>query len=231
MKFVDIIAVIAAALSLAATLEGYLDAEFSTKLIVLALVAIVLFWVATRRLADWVKPKRGTGVTAGEARRSKLKIFLAVLALLVLGIALPLAAYGVNKLYAINIELITATEGAGVSVKASRPIATKLTLSVPPSNKGFDCWPVQNQAHRAQTTMLQWDGLEPHLQISNFRYPQEQSVLCQPAALLNDFRYLVEPPNLEVLLPERRSSYQSLFCWLGGGLCVLGLIWFFVRSR
>ncbi|MDX6444435.1 MAG: hypothetical protein QOH71_1509 [Blastocatellia bacterium] len=231
MKFADIIAVIVAALGLGAALEGYLSVEFSTKLIVLALCAVIVFFVVTRRLTNWVKARAPTGPTVSRPRRSRLKLFLAVIGLTLVAVGVFAGAYAVMTIYALNVEVVQLGDEGGVWLNASRPVATKVALSVPKSSDGFDCRPVSSGDRPSQTTMLEWDGLNPHLQITNFRYPERQGVICRPAAGVDKFQRVVEPATLEVLLPAQHSKYQRLFIYLGGALWIASLLWLFVRSR
>ncbi len=232
MKITELIILIAAILGLGAALEGFINVGFSTKLIVLAFCGVLAFWIAVRRLTDWLRVKRSTGLIINRPRRSKAKMLVGILLLGGLALCLLGTSYLVIKFYAINIETaILSNNQGGIWITASRQLASKLIVSVPPNANAFDCWPVSNHGRPAETTMLEWDTLEPHLQITNFIYPERQGVICSPTPTRDQFGFLVEPATLEVLLPDQRSRYQKLFCALGGFLWIAGIAFFILRSR
>lgn len=153
MKLAEIIALIGAVLGLAGALEGFFTVSFFTKLVWLAVVGGLAFWIAARWLTDWTKVRSPIGLVVNSPSRSYTKLAAAILALSIICFCFLVGTWAVLWFYAINIEVaVIPSDRVDFWIHGSRQVASKLTILVPPGGE-FDCEPIGDSGHRAQTVI------------------------------------------------------------------------------
>jgi hypothetical protein len=231
MRLGEIIALILAVVGLGGAFQTFFTVDFYTKLIALAVAASTAVWIASGRLADWIRRKSNPRLRKGSPHLRKMKLLAATCALGTTCFAASSAGYLIVRFYAINIDLTVASNDKAVLwISGARQVAAKLTVLVPPPGE-FRCEPVGDSNYPAASVMYNWDSSNPQLQISNFCFPQRQGLSCGSRTSPDYFIFRVEPPNLDVLSPRRRGSYQTLILALGGALWISSTIFVSFRSR
>lgn len=229
-----IIPVVIEFLALATALESYGTVSFFWKLFAVAVGAILLLYFTTMRLATWVKPTPPKGVEK-PIRRSAWRRFVAP-GLILAGVCTVFLGIGlfVVSFYTINLKAVGSTKDqCEFQISAAYPLADSVSIPLPPRVKArcepFDLSP--SGAQLADVLMVDWDSLNPQLQLSNFSSPQRIGLRCTPCIDIESIKIRIEPPTMKWLSPGSRCNHILGIFVIGGALWLAAFIFFCVRSR
>jgi hypothetical protein len=229
----EITASIVVFLGLGSAVQNFFGVPLLWKLAGIAVSAVLIVWFLAVRLANWAESR--VPPIIGEPRRPTWKKRIASTAVLgAICLSFVLIACAVVRFNTVGINIIEkSSTKLEFSIKGSLPGVDNLTIQMPPMKQAkcvpFD--PVQDGRYRADVALIDFDTPNPHMQISNFFYPQIFGVRCEPSVELSGFRFWRKPGSIEVFLPDRRNLYDIFIYTVGGALWIgaIVLVWF--RSR
>lgn len=144
-----------------------------------------------------------------------------------------LVAYVVVRYNAISVGIVTAANTkVEFWIRGAIQGADKLTIQIPPPSR-TKCVPIDapgSGRYRADVVIVDWSTSNPHLELSNFFYPQLLGVQCIPSIEPDQIMVRVEPPTAEVFFPDRTYSYNAGIVIAGGVLWIVAFVVFWLRS-
>jgi hypothetical protein len=230
----EIIAFVVALLSLAPSLETFGKVGFFWKLFVIPFSAIIVLYLVAHYLSKWVNPKPPTGFVKDTYSRSKKRVALSGGALAAICASYTFIAWLIVHFYTVGVvENVMPHGKLEFWIQGAIQITDKVSIQLPPPGQ-VSCEPIdppEGGRHRAEATMVDWNSLNPQLQISNFSSPQRLGVRCTPRIDISRITVRVEPPTIQVLFSDRRSCYKYIIFVTGGILWIAAFVFFLVRSR
>jgi hypothetical protein len=232
----EIIATVVTVLSLAAALENFGKVSFFWKLFATLLSEIIVLYFVSDRLSKWLKPKY-LGFGKKNLTRSKKRAAVCGAILTAICGSFILVAWLIVHYYTINVvEVVEAVKPYNKSefwIQAAVQHANKVSVQLPPRAETH-CAPIDPPGggrYRADITMIDWDSLNPQLEISNFSYPQRLGVRCITCININHVIVRIEPPSIKVFFPNLLSYYKYFIFITGGVIWIVTLSFLIVRSR
>lgn len=234
MRLREIIATLVTVLLLAVELEKFGTVNFFWKLFAVLPNAIIVLYVVADRLSKWLKPRPNMGFGKNTYSRSKKRIAASVTLVTIICSFFIFIAWLIVHFYTVNVvETVRAYGKSEFWIQAAVQLANRVSIQLP-LRAEKQCTPIdppEDGRHRADITMIDWDSLNPQLEISNFSYPQRLGVRCTPPIDINHVIVRVEPQNIEVFFPNLLSYYKYIIFITGGILWIVVLSFLLVRSR
>lgn len=232
MSRTEIIGLIITLLSLAGSLETFGGVAFSWKLIATGIAAVTVLWLVAGRLARWVRPSHSPGFGPTGPSTPYGRHVVSIIVLVVVSASFVGGAWLIVLFYTLNVEENPiSNDQFEFWLRAPVQVAEKLTVHLPSRTKAA-CDPIEPQAReQADVTLVDFNTLNPQLQISNFSHPQRQGLRCRPRIDPDDIKVRVAPPTIEIFFPGDRLRYLVGIISTGGVLWILGIVLLSCFSR
>ena len=226
----ELYAAIAAFFALAAAaVQPFLDLSVLTKLLCLGIGEAILLYIIVDKLLIWIKSRPVT-YPFNKKKNPVYRIFGALFSLILICASFSALACAIVDFNAVKIsELKSANDSLRFSIRGSINLANNVRVQFP-NKSSTKCMP-KDPSHQPDYQIINWDSSTPQLKLINFSYPQRLFFECTPRIDLRSVIVNVDPPAILTLRPNYRCEYFSQIFIAGGLLCLLFVVFFFIRLQ
>lgn len=232
MSVSNSVALVISILGLAQAIQNYILVDYYLKLFTLALTALLVVFIWSQRLVEWVAVRPVSSAANPAVHRRNEKRAKSVLALFVFCLTYVLTGVFVLNAFAINVTAESSNGKRDYWIIASYQVASKIAVKVPnpPTFQTSLMDAPGDPSVRANAFQEGWQSPTPLIWLYDFVVPQRQGISCDATAPIESVELHPTPATIQVLYPERRRQHLRLILIVGGVLWLASGLYVLCRS-